>query len=677
MNDVFGKWLEVSRRSGLAVAVIAVVVVSGCSDDSTAGGSGGGGGASVVLEPVCTSGTRWTPGTSIFTEVTSAWGLDGVVGNRISTVDFDGDGWADLVVRRSAEGPDDFWQADPCCAAKTCPDDFACPVRRTWLLRNTGNGAFEDVTLSSGIIANRTETAADIYRPGSVYAFGDVDNDGDLDAYVGKADNSEEPSLETSELMVNQGDGTFSLGPAESAIRVAAGDAPAAASFVDFDRNGLVDLWVPQSHALQPRQDKLYWNDGSLFIDVTASVGLTTNSWVGLDDLDNALSHTVAWSGAACDLNDDGLPELLSASYGRAPNHLWQASGELSAITWANRSIDSGYAFDHRTDWSDNESARCHCQLNPTDTDCAGVPPPEYIPCNSQADVFRWNHQTDRNPFRLGGNSGATRCADVNNDGQLDLLTTEIVHWDVGTSSDPSELLFNSGEPDVRFERPGNEVTGLVREHTIVSWNDGDISGAIFDFDNDGWPDVYIGSTDYPEAKGQLYHQLAPEQFEKVPYVDGIEHNRSHGTAVADFDHDGDLDIVVGNSRARCGGSTDCYPTANLRMFSNSLAQAGNWFQIALEGGAGSNRSAIGARVTVVAADGTTQTQEVGGGHGHYGAQHDLTLHFGLGTACSAQVTIRWPDAALSTDTYELVSGYRYRWLQGQPPEAIVVGEEG
>ena len=58
-------------------------------------------------------------------------------------------------------------------------------------------------------------------------------------------------------------------------------------------------------------------------------------------------------------------------------------------------------------------------------------------------------------------------CRDVDNDGWVDLLTTEIVHWDVGANSDPSELLFNLGDPAIRFERPGNEATGLTREGSM------------------------------------------------------------------------------------------------------------------------------------------------------------------------------------------------------------------
>jgi hypothetical protein len=593
-------------------------------------------------EPVCTEGSRWAPGVDAFSEVTDAWGLTDIApdGVRMSAVDYDGDGWTDLVVRKS--GADDFNEGG---------------VRANWLLRNTGNGSFEDVTQASGLWAARNGTDPALGRDGSALVFGDVDNDGDLDVFTGIPDGVD--GVEDSELMLNNGDGTFSLGPDTQDWRNHDDDNAYGVTFVDYDRDGELDLWT--THYYQ--QDRLFRGDGAGdFEEETYDVGLLTLDWLLVSELNAGRAHSSAWAGAACDLNRDGWPELLASSYGRAPNHLWQNDGG----SFVNRSVDSGYAFDHRTDWSDNESARCFCKLHPDEEDCAGVPPPALTACNSDADILRWDHDYDREPFRLGGNSGTTVCEDVDNDGWTDLLTSEIVHWDVGSSSDPSELLFNAGTEDVTFTRPGNEVTGLVRTHTMVDWNDGDMTAGVFDFDNDGWSDVYIGSSDYLGSRGLLYHQTAPRQFVEVPLEDGIDHTRSHGVVAADFDRDGDLDVVVGHSSARC--DYDCYDTFVVRMFENKVGDDGNWVALRLVGDDGSNRSAIGARVEVTA-DGVTQTRQVDGGHGIFGTQSDLVVHFGLGSACTATAKVTWPDAGGTEQTFDLVAGYRFVVHQGELPE--------
>jgi hypothetical protein len=280
-----------------------------------------------------------------------------------------------------------------------------------------------------------------------------------------------------------------------------------------------------------------------------------------------------------------------------------------------------------------------------------------------------WNHDNDRQAYRLGGNSSGPVCADVDNDGDLDLLTGEIRHWWAGSGADGSELLLNDGTADATFTRPGDAALGLEVPQTTVDWDEGHMTAAIFDFDNDGWPDIYQGASDYAGNRGLLYHQSAPLQFAAVPLSDGIDHHRSQGVAVADFDGDGDLDVVVGHSRARCDATrpADCYPSASIRFFENVIGNRNHWLQLLLVGGPQSNRAAIGARVRV-SANGVTQTQEVGGGHGHFGGQNDLRLHFGLGGASSAQVEITWPDAAHTTESFMLPANARYRLVQGAPP---------
>jgi len=655
-------------RVFLALLLLSATTACSSGDDKESGPCGSGCADGQVCDPIaqrcrdelpslCTAGTAWEPGKPIFREVTAEWNEVGAAGTLLSVADVDGDGFPDLYVRASQTEGDDFNDGG---------------TRVSWLLRNEEGKGFRDITEASGITAARRDPESGVGRPTGLAIFADIDNDGFVDVFTGTRNPSGERGVETSEVLFNDGEGRFRLGPAESAVR-RDGEAVVrtAASFVDVNRDGWIDLWVGNGgiEGAPAAQDQLYLGKGDgHFEDVTQAAGLGTLPWAQFSDLNEAKAHSNAWGAVACDVNGDGYPDLLDSSYGRAPNHLWQSiPGE--EVRFENRSIESGYAFDGNQDWSDNESARCYCKYTPGAPDCAGVPPPEYIRCEQASDGFRWNHANDRQPFRLGGNSGTTVCADLNNDGHMDLLTSEIRHWDVGGSSDRSELLINGGQTRVVFDRPGNEATGLQRTHSQIAWDDGDMTAAVFDFDNDGRLDIYRGSSDYPGTRGYLFWQRPDGTFLEVPLADGIDHRSSHGVVVADFNRDGGLDLVVGHSRARCSSGDHCYPTATTRFFENTLAKAGNWIQLDLEGGPQANRSAVGARVSVTTRAGT-QTQEVGGGHGMNGAQNDRVLHFGLGESCEAEVKIRWPDRSLSTQRFVVQTGYRYKVVQGQMPKA-------
>ncbi|MBX3251628.1 MAG: CRTAC1 family protein [Myxococcales bacterium] len=608
------------------------------------------GGACVLPlpEPVCTAGSAYAPGSPHFVEVTDAWGLRGVEGVRLNVVDLDGDGAADLVVRRGGQGP-----------------DGVDGVRRTWVLRNVG-GRFEDVTEASGLLARRDGRPG---RPIEVLAFGDVDGDGDLDAYVGVSTAAAESADgERGAILLNDGAGRFTYGPESDVSATDILHIPAGASFVDVDRDGLLDLFVPQHNFTGAgggtvfAGDRLYRGDGTgAFTEITDEAGLATAAWSRFDDLNEGRAHSRAWASLARDLDGDGLPELLVASYGRAPNHLWRGRDDGGSIRFDNDSVASGYAFDEDQSWTDNEFAKCFCQSNREAEGCAELGAPR-VSC-----APNWSHDQDRQPFRLGGNSAQTSAGDVDNDGDLDLLTSEIRHWWAGMGSDAGELLVNDGAG--RFARPGNATTGLAVDHLGRSdWDEGHMTNALFDFDNDGRLDVYIGGSDYPGNRGHLFHNEGGLRFAGVPTADFFEHNRSHGVVVADFDRDGDLDVIVGHSRARCNASLphDCYETSNVRAFEN-VTPAGNWVQLHLVGAHGANPSAIGAQV-LVRYGALEQLLEVDGGGGHYGAQQDLVLHVGLGPACEAEVIVRWPDAALTTETHVLPAGHRFELTPGERP---------
>jgi len=613
----------------------------------------------------------WVSGTPAFREVTKQWNIKSlaVYGHQVNVTDIDGDLWPDLVVHYEG-GQDDF----------ASPDS-----RASWMLRNMEGQGFEDVTEVSGFRERRKpdDATPDLGRPGQIMASADVDNDGDLDIYTAAWYDDPDAALDTCELMLNDGDGNFELGPGKSDARLTnLRSNPFSVSFTDYDLDGLVDLWFVQNgwYDPYPQQDRLFRNkDGTEFVDKTFAAGMETLGWEYIENMNAGIANSWGWSATACDLNNDGAPELLAASYGRTPNHLWQHSvGPNGKVTYLNRSVDSGYAFDENQDWTDDINARCYCRDNPDAEDChLAQPAPEGTLCDDMFEwfggVYRWEHSSAREPAQTGGVSASTVCADVNNDGFMDLLTGEIAHPDTGKSSDRAELVVNTGEADVRFERPGMEATGLLRPYQGWEIDEGVMNNMVFDFDNDGWQDVYFSVSGYPNNFGHLYRQVAPLLFEEMSWEDGLEQFESHGSQSVDLDRDGDLDVVVAHLPVYCGadwGAPDCYDPPFVRVFENLAGDQVNWVQLKLIGGEGTNKAAIGARVQVDNGD-FVQTQEVDGGHGRNSTQRDLVLHFGLGDSCTAEVEVRWPDLTGTTQSFTLDAGRLYQVEQGGDPVSV------
>ena len=162
------------------------------------------------------------------------------------------------------------------------------------------------------------------------------------------------------------------------------------------------------------------------------------------------------------------------------------------------------------------------------------------------------------------------------------------------------------------------------------------------DVDNDGRADLFIAKGNVNQMPGlaikdpnNLLMQNADGTFRETAASAGVAtKERSRGAALADFDGDGRLDLVVMNRRAP------------MELYRNVTPETGNWLEIALTQ-PGGNVNAVGATVVVQSAE-MRQSQQltVGGGHGGGKA---LPLHFGLGAAEDATVTVHWPDGQEST----------------------------
>jgi hypothetical protein len=238
---------------------------------------------------------------------------------------------------------------------------------------------------------------------------------------------------------------------------------------------------------------------------------------------------------------------------------------------------------------------------------------------------------------------------DYGMDGSLDIFKTHF-------SDDTHVLYRNDGEG---YFIDSTLRAGLGVETRYVGWGAG-----MVDLDNDGLPDLFMvtGSV-YPEVERALpdypfrtprlvFRNLGNGSFEELieeagPGVAALHSSR--GCAFGDFDNDGDVDILVMNMNE---------PPSLLR---NDVSGNGHWLKVLLVGVV-SNRSAIGGRVVARYGE-RTQAQAVTAQSSFYSA-NDRRLHFGLGEATSADLTIRWPNGAVEE-------------IRGVAADQLVVVREG
>jgi hypothetical protein len=599
-----------------------------------------------------------------FIDATEAWNLGatglGVVGNRITVADLDNDGFPDLIVHAVSSNARQSLDGGKRLVWQLMNRPTADGHYRTFV-DETGNGLFD--------VLGGSQTQ---YRSAQLAVFGDLDNDGDLDAFSGTYTDPNHPETDPgdrSEILLNDGKGHFTMATESATTPLPNELMPTtSATFTDADRDGRLDVFVGNwyeayGYSYLGVQARLFHGQGTgQFTDVTGPSNLTTDS-TGFATFTN---HRPAYGVTSCDLDGDGAPELMVSAYGRQPNLLYRNDGSGH---FADQSAASGFAMDGNTDYRDNENFRCWCSGHRTLATCQGVASPS-IGCPDPNSA--WGVGTDDQPWRNGGNTFTTWCGDVDGDGKSDLYNAEIHHWWAGGSSDSSELLKNDSTPGtVHLTRPGNANDGLIAPHLTSDWNEGIMMAAGGDLDNDGRLDLIAAASDYPDQFGLIFQQQADGGFSEQGAAWGLHHQCMSGLAVADFDQDGDLDVIVGSSTAR-----DCaakWSKNEVHLYENQAVDT-KWMLLHLEGdGVTANRSAIGAKVTVKAG-GRTVTREVSGGYGHFGMQNDLTVHVGLGGCAGAdEVTVRWPDSTATTQTFTRLPANQFMRLKQGAAQAFVV----
>jgi enediyne biosynthesis protein E4 len=469
---------------------------------------------------------------------------------------------------------------------------------------------------------------------------------------------------------------------------------PGGVALLDYNNDGLLDIFLVNGGRIDPmhpenfdRHDPRYWNrlyrqnkDGS-FTDVTEQAGLA-----------NAGDGNYGMGVAVGDYDNDGYPDLYITNYGK--NILYHNNGDgtftdvtaKAGVAGGGWSVSAGF-FDYDNDgkldlfvtrymdWDMQHSKDCGGNFH---TYC---PPGEFprstnILYHNRGDgTFEDVSQRSGIAARKGHGLGVA-FADYDGDGFTDIYVandgmqqflfhnngngtfTEValqagaaLSLDGGPLSGMGVVFQdydNDGKPDVMvttlprqtyavFHNDGNGLFSDRGLQTGVSMLSGVTSGwgvGLEDFDNDGQKDLFISQghvLDNVEAIDPSLHYLEPTllalnrngRFERVdPGTDALVSGR--GAAFGDLNNDGWIDAVT------------TVLGAHPQFFINRGGNA-HWLTITLRG-TRSNRDGLGARVQV---NGQTRFATTAGS---YESANDKRLHFGLGSAKSAQIEVFWPS---------------------------------
>lgn len=450
----------------------------------------------------------------------------------------------------------------------------------------------------------------------------DIDGDGDLDLlFQGSLNSTPSAHALWRNNLVEDGVLTFTDITSTGGI-FASDTAGWSAAWGDYDGDGDVDVFLGESNPGAASGDLFRNNGDSTFTNVSDLTGTA----------DPGFAQNVAWS----DADHDGDLDLFIIMEGPQPHELYVQ--DYSTHTFTQSGLSVGLQVPHGIKGYGTAVG---------DVNEDGYPDLYVSTCNGQGDAgnirnnFFMNRTAtngsiffediaDNNGTQFMLNSYGCEFVDLDDDGDLDLYLT-------GSDGNNSKIWRNDGNgvwTDV------DTITG----HGLLSDTATDLNGSkAVDYDNDGDLDLFFHNNLGTYAR-KLYRNDGNWEFTDVTVDEGL-HEAGRGaydSVWADFDRDGDMDLVAptGTSRSE-------------RFYRSNASTNGNhWLHVRLHQ-PGSNSTAIGSQVYVTKDAGLptekTLRREANTNAGTFN-QSDLPVHFGLGTSATpVLVRVKWPDGSWQT----------------------------